>query len=338
MTPNPDSATLPGSSARAGTLPPRPGLLRRLHLALRDRMPDEWVVRRNYFHRFGVYPDLRDPRTLSEKITWLKLHGATPLHRRCADKIAVRDWVADRVGAEVLNRAIMITEDPADITPAAIPDRRFVVKANLDTGSVVLCHDRDRFDWEGCRRRMAEALVRPFWRVQRERQYRGIRPAIIVEAMLDPDDPAIGLTDHRIYCFHGVPRFIEVTVVPPGAYFSAVYSPDWARMPVKMMAEASNSDELPFDLPRPALLARMLEVARSLSAPFPLVRVDLYDTGGRVVFGELTFTPSAGLERMEAARPVPGADPRAEDRAAGALLDMARTRAQLAALRAGAEG
>lgn len=333
MSSTPDDATMLGPAARVKGRQDRPGLLRRLHLALRDWMPDEWVIRRNYFHRFGVYPDLSTPQTLSEKITWLKLHGATPLHRLCADKIAVRDWVAARVGPDVLNRAILITENPADITPDAIPDRRFVVKANMDTGSVLLCHDRARFDWAACRARMAEALARPFWRIQRERQYRGIRPAIIVEAMLDPDDPAIGLTDHRIYCFHGVPRLIEVTVLPPGGYFSAVYSPDWARMPVKMMAEASNSDELPFDLPRPALLARMLEVARNLSAPFPLVRVDLYETGGRVVFGELTFTPSAGLERIEARWPAPGADPRAEDRAWGAHLDMDRTRAQLAALR-----
>ena len=333
MSCTPDDATMLGPAARAKGRQDRPGLLRRLHLALRDRLPDEWVVRRNYFHRFGVYPDLNNPQTLSEKVTWLKLHGATPLHRRCADKIAVRDWVAARVGPEVLNRAILITENPADITPDVIPDRRFVVKANMDTGSVLLCHDRARFDWDACRARMAEALARPFWRIQRERQYRGIRPAIIVEHMLDPDDPAIGLTDHRILCLHGEPQFVEVTVVPPGALYCAVYSLDWVRLPIQVMAEASNSAVLPFELPRPGGLDRMLDIARRLSAPFPLVRVDLYETGRRVVFGELTFTPSAGLERIEARWPAPGADPRAEDRAWGAHLDMDRTRAQLAALR-----
>ncbi len=39
----------------------------------------------------------------------------------------------------------------------------------------------------------------------------------------------------------------------------------------------------------------MYEVTKSLSAPFPFVRVDLYEFEEQVVFGELTFTPTGGL-------------------------------------------
>jgi hypothetical protein len=48
-------------------------------------------------------------------------------------------------------------------------------------------------------------------------------------------------------------------------------------------------------VPRPAHLEELLDVARRLSAGFSFVRVDLYDVEGRVVFGELTFYPEAGL-------------------------------------------
>ena len=44
----------------------------------------------------------------------------------------------------------------------------------------------------------------------------------------------------------------------------------------------------------------MLDIARKLSAPFPFVRVDLYDIGGKPVFGELTFAP--GGEHSAAAQ------------------------------------
>ncbi len=314
--------------------PARPAILRRLHSALRDRMPDAWVVRRNYYHRFGFYPDLRRPRLLSEKINWLKLHGVTPLHVRCADKIAVRSWVADRVGEQYLVRAILITRDAAELRPDTIPDRQFVAKANNDTGSAILCHDRDRFDWADCRRRMQHAMEREFWRVQREMQYRDIPPGVIVEEMLHPDDPALGLTDFKLHCFHGEPAFVELQLRPQGGLFSALYTLDWQRFPHRLMAEASNSVEYPGEHPRPHRLDEMIALARRLSEPFPLCRVDLYETGSRLWFGELTFTPSAGLERFEPFDPPPGQDPAALDAHYASLLDMARTRSQLAALRA----
>ena len=309
-----------------------PGLLRRLHLALRDRLPDAWVVRRNYYHRFGYYPDLDRPRLLSEKINWLKLNGATPLHTLCADKIRVRDWVADRIGPEHLVRAILTTYDPDDITPERIPDAQFVVKANHDTGSVTICTDRDAFDWQGCREAMRTALATPFWRRQRERHYRDIRPGIIVEEMLVPDDPVVGLTDYKFHCCHGEPSHIELQIRPPGEIYNATYSTDWKRLPWLLLAELYDSPQWPGDIPRPSRLDEMLAIARTLAEPFPFARVDLYEVAGRVLFGEMSFTPAAGLERAEYIDR--GDDPTRLDAELGQRLDIRRAQAQLAEIRA----
>ena len=43
----------------------------------------------------------------------------------------------------------------------------------------------------------------------------------------------------------------------------------------------------------------MLEIARKLSEGSDYVRVDLYNVGGRVVFGELTNYPHAGYLRFD---------------------------------------
>jgi len=40
----------------------------------------------------------------------------------------------------------------------------------------------------------------------------------------------------------------------------------------------------------------MFEYAYKLSKPFPFVRTDFYLNKGKIIFGELTFTPSAGLD------------------------------------------
>ena len=45
---------------------------------------------------------------------------------------------------------------------------------------------------------------------------------------------------------------------------------------------------------KPENYGAMLEAARRLSAPFPHVRVDLYNIGGKIVFGELTFFSGTG--------------------------------------------
>ena len=46
---------------------------------------------------------------------------------------------------------------------------------------------------------------------------------------------------------------------------------------------------------RPKNLDKMIEYSRILSKPFPFVRVDFYEVGGKVYFGELTFTPTGCL-------------------------------------------
>ena len=44
-----------------------------------------------------------------------------------------------------------------------------------------------------------------------------------------------------------------------------------------------------------ASLRKMVECARTLSKVFPFVRVDFYQCGNKAVFGEMTFTPAAGI-------------------------------------------
>ena len=45
-------------------------------------------------------------------------------------------------------------------------------------------------------------------------------------------------------------------------------------------------------IPKPKNLKKMLEIVSDLSKEFPFVRVDLYNDNGKIIFGELTFTPA----------------------------------------------
>ena len=43
---------------------------------------------------------------------------------------------------------------------------------------------------------------------------------------------------------------------------------------------------------KPKNLNKMIEIAEKLSKNFPFVRVDFYNDNGKIIFGEMTFTPA----------------------------------------------
>ena len=50
---------------------------------------------------------------------------------------------------------------------------------------------------------------------------------------------------------------------------------------------------------KPTEWGKMIEYARILTKPFPFVRCDFYIVNSKIYFGELTFTPCAGLDTEE---------------------------------------
>nr|WP_054756821.1 ATP-grasp fold amidoligase family protein [Liquorilactobacillus satsumensis] len=48
--------------------------------------------------------------------------------------------------------------------------------------------------------------------------------------------------------------------------------------------------------PKPVYLDQMLKAAHTLSEDFKFVRTDFYIANNKLVFGELTFSPSAGMD------------------------------------------
>ena len=48
----------------------------------------------------------------------------------------------------------------------------------------------------------------------------------------------------------------------------------------------------------------LVRIAEKLAAPFPFVRVDLYDVDGKIYFGEMTFTPAKGTLIFDDDKPI----------------------------------
>ena len=50
---------------------------------------------------------------------------------------------------------------------------------------------------------------------------------------------------------------------------------------------------------KPENLDELIRYAEILSKDFPHVRVDLYSVGGKIYFGEMTFTDGAGFDKIK---------------------------------------
>lgn len=242
-----------------------------------------------YRKRQGRIPDLDNPTTFDEKIQWLKLYNATPEKGRLSDKYLVRDWVANTAGEQYLVDLLGVWEDPDDIDLDALP-QRFVLKATHGCYWNIIVEDKDALDWELAKRQLRSWLGLQYAFVNGfELQYLYCEPRIIAEEYLC--NASGGLDDYKFFCFGG-----EVACIGhiSGRYSTsreACYDAQWHRLPC-VYYRHPRADE---DSPPPVALEEALHVARTLSAGFPHVRVDLYLLDdGSVRFGEMTFTTLSG--------------------------------------------
>lgn len=101
--------------------------------------------------------------------------------------------------------------------------------------------------------------------------------------------------DYKIYCFNGEPKYIMVCVgretgKRPKFYF---FDSEWNLARINPDSKKAPQN---FTMEKPKCLDRVLNYAKTLSTPFPFVRVDFYIVKEKIYFGELTFTPAGGMD------------------------------------------
>ncbi len=259
------------------------------------------------------------PVTHHDHLRRKMLFDRRPIMVTFADKTLAREHVRAKIGDHVLTRAYAITDDVRTIDWAALP-RTYVCKATHGSGGViVVTEDADpgvtlpppeEARWRRFfihpDRATPEAItaIGQQWLRTRfgwgagsthEWQYRDLTPRILIEELLQGPDGGLA-ADTKLFVFHG--RCELVTVVRDRMHVKRTdrFRPDWTRVQI---AGAPPPPEV--EVERPANLDEMIRIAETLGADTDFVRVDLYDLGDRIVFGELTNTPNAARGKMDAA-------------------------------------
>lgn len=251
-----------------------------------------------YFGKSGYWVDLDEPKCFNEKILWRKLKSKNPMFTPCTDKVAVRDYVREKIGEEYL---IPLLYSGPSLEPEQLLTfgDKVVVKANHDCGSSVLIHENTPEKAEQACAKLRKALATDYGATRNEWWYRDIKPQAMVEKMIvGPDGgPACDFKFIMVKNADGNQHTILFVVYDRGTpdecccYYNdrgeVLY---WNGTPVCISRFTHRV--VPF--PCPEHLDDMLAVARKLSEDFDHVRVDLYLTSEGIKFGELTFSLGAG--------------------------------------------
>ena len=267
-------------------------------------LPDKPYIQLMYYYHFHRFANLRHPKTFNEKLQWLKLNDRNPKYITMVDKYAVKEFVAGIIGEEFIIPTLGVWNNPDDIDFDLLPNK-FVLKWNHDSGSVVICRDKETFDKEAAIKKLRHGQhFNGFW-YGREWPYKGVEPCIIAEKLLEVNcetrDDKINnkrpdLVDYKLMCFNGK---VKCCFTCTGRFSSeglrvTFYDDNWEIMP---FTRSHPREKEPCQ--RPSSYKKMAWAAEQLSKNIPFARIDFYEVDGQPFFGEITLYPGSGLEAFQ---------------------------------------
>lgn len=235
--------------------------------------------------------------TLNEKIQWLKIYDRKEKYIDLVDKYIVKKYIKKWIGEEYVIPTLGVWKNFDDIDFNKLPNK-FVLKCTHDSGSYIICRDKNHFNLKKARSKILNKLSHNYFWIGREWAYKNIEPKIIAEEFIeDEDNESKGVTDYKFYCFNGVAVYVLVCfdrdTENTKFYF---FDRNWNLKRYNKFGKNAPKD---FTLSKPKNINKMFDIAGILAqkSEASFVRVDLYNVNGKIYFGELTFYPNCGLDR-----------------------------------------
>lgn len=248
---------------------------------------DELFIKLEYFSGMRKFPDLKNPQTYNEKLQWLKLNFKNENYTRLVDKYEAKEYVKNILGEEFIIPTLGIWESFDEIDFDKLPNQ-FVLKTTHDSGSVIVCKDKNKFDINKSRKKLEKSLNNNFFYEHREYPYKNVKPQIIAEKFM-VDESGTELKDYKFFCFDGEVKMLFVATDRPFDTRFDFFDTDFNHLPFKQGHPLAKKE-----IKRPCGFEKMKRIAAILSKGMPHVRVDLYDINGHIYIGEFTFFHFSG--------------------------------------------
>ena len=274
--------------------------LRQFVIAILKRtpcLPDMLYLRMRYYLENGQKLHLSNAITFQEKIQWLKINRRKPEFTTMVDKYAVKAYVASKIGSEYIIPTLGVWNSFDEIDFNRLP-YSFVLKTTHGggNGGVVICRTKKTFNKDEARKKINASLKECIYDSLREWPYKNVPHRIIAEELIT-DSAKQDLTDYKVFCFNGEPRYIQVIQDRNTKETIDFFDTEWNHQEFYGLNPVSGPEIKPSTckIARPYNLSKMLEIAEILSKGTDFLRVDLYNVNGHIYFGELTFFPASGF-------------------------------------------
>jgi hypothetical protein len=262
----------------------------------------------------------RKPKTYSQKLRYKMTYDRREILTQFADKIAVREIVAEKVGPQYLSKIIQIAQFPSEIDWEKLP-REFVCKTNHMSGGNILVWDGapeearlpkqiptlrekifqvkpEHLDYPALETIVTKWLNQNYaWipgRYTYEWAYENIEPKVFVEELLKNQRNEQGLI-FRFHVFNGIARVIRYPGNRQINEFGYTVSRNWEMINATFKGHPIGKVKPE----RPKNMDEMIWMAETLGALVDYVRVDIYDLDDRIVLSELTNYPLSGATKWE---------------------------------------
>ena len=254
-------------------------------------IPDKLYLKCAFKKYMNNKLNLSNPVTFSEKLQWLKLYDRKPIYSVMADKAAVKQYVAERIGEQFIIPTIGIYDSVNQIDFKELPEN-YVIKCTHDSGSTFICNTNFNFNIDRVKDELSKRLSQNFYWYGREWAYKNIKPRIIIEEFI-ADEKNICPLDYKFFCFNGKMEIFKIDYNRFTKRIANYYDKEGRFLEI---GKVNSIPDKSIKLELPDNFTKMVEVAETLSKGIPFLRVDLYSVNNRIYFGELTFYPSSGIE------------------------------------------
>lgn len=256
-------------------------------------IPDKLYISLRYFLTYRKMPDILHGKSFDEKILKYILYYRNKVMPDLADKYKVREYMISKGYGHMLNELYGVYDSFDDIDFSILPEQ-FVLKTNHGCGFNLIIKSKSEMDMKKTKKQINQWMKMNFYYYAREWVYKNIDRKIICEKYLENEDYK-ELIDYKITCSQGIVKKIYVMYNRHSEEGMKLepYDRDWNLLTITTPVHKKYIGNK--GIPKPNCFNEMIAMAEDISSDFPFLRVDLYVVQDKLILGELTFFPGAGL-------------------------------------------
>ena len=120
-------------------------------------LSDKTYLKLTFKKKMGYRLRLEKPVTFNEKLQWLKLYDRKDIYSKMVDKCYAKKYVASIIGEDFIIPTLGVYNTFSEINFDSLPEK-FVLKTTHDSGGVVVCRNKENFDYYAAKDKLTKSL------------------------------------------------------------------------------------------------------------------------------------------------------------------------------------